>query len=557
MQKIRTWCEHCSTQLSVPESAVGKRIRCPKCQGIITIQNSVSPPPSAVKGKASVPPKLDATKSEEFLTGNEALEDDWLSSDYGIGSALSDISAKEEWGSDSYSEAPPDPKRKKKKPRSTKGSDPATVLHPQSIANDSPDPSSKRKIQVICGVLIVLALAVGISLVYRNESAKVAEKARVAMLAEEDLKEKELQVRRENDALMAVEAKNLEDLKEKELQVQREKSTLMFAEAKSLIEGGDIVRGVTLLEQYVSDSRASDFKSASQLLEETKRAASDVETCDWLKSLSDEDFLSLQRGERIQNQSFKIPSSIAIRDESIKRNLPTEVSRREAVLAEMRLKLAKDPLKVFLGGEISGTAAAFFRMTPVPQMQQVDLTPKNVFEKAELQRRGLESQYVVNSIPLAPGAQMSIALSHYPSDSSMGPHSLVSWSINLARPPLVANYKAVILSYEIGGGVETVVFQHDSSTVVEGITLEKYTLDQEMADGIGGKLRQPADKILKRMLSAGRVSYQLSTGPKEVGLVSQGVLSSEAATAIAALLQQMKLRNFYDKPPYVQQWMAQ
>lgn len=37
MKKIRTSCEHCSTQLSVPESAAGKKIRCPKCKNICLV----------------------------------------------------------------------------------------------------------------------------------------------------------------------------------------------------------------------------------------------------------------------------------------------------------------------------------------------------------------------------------------------------------------------------------------------------------------------------------------------------------------------------------------
>jgi len=35
--KIQTLCEHCSTTLSAPESAAGKKIRCPKCQGIFVL----------------------------------------------------------------------------------------------------------------------------------------------------------------------------------------------------------------------------------------------------------------------------------------------------------------------------------------------------------------------------------------------------------------------------------------------------------------------------------------------------------------------------------------
>ena len=37
VQKIRTSCDHCSTQLSVPESAAGKKIRCPKCKNICLV----------------------------------------------------------------------------------------------------------------------------------------------------------------------------------------------------------------------------------------------------------------------------------------------------------------------------------------------------------------------------------------------------------------------------------------------------------------------------------------------------------------------------------------
>jgi len=508
VQKIRILCEHCSTTLSVPESAVGKKIRCPKCQGIIVVA---------------------------------------VSTTIVSGTFPSEISGGGEMGHESYTQAPPDPKRKQRHARAAKGAAPAAALHQQSNATGLPDSQSNKKAKVICSLLIVVSASIGIFLIYRNESAKAAasaaEKVGVAMLAKQ----------------------TEEDLKEKALQVRHQKASLMFGEAKSLIEEGDILRGVALLEQYVSDNTAFDFKSASQLLEETKSAISNVETCDWLKSLSNEDFLRLERGERIENPKFQIPSSIAIREDSIKRNLPAEATRREASLAEMRFELAKEPLKVFLGGELTGTAAAFYRMRPLPQMQQVDLAPKNAFEKADLERRGIESEYQVNDIPLAPGALMSVSLAHYPSEHPLfGPHSLLAWSISLSRPPLVDHYKAINFDYVLGSEVERLIFQHSSSVEADGVLIEHYAFEQVRTDefriaskGRTAKIHSPADKVLKRMLSAGQVSYRLSTGPKEAGLTSEGVLSPEATVAIAALLQHIRLKNAWDRPPYTEEWMGQ
>lgn len=37
MEKIQIRCEHCSAVLAVPESAAGKKIRCPKCQGVVFV----------------------------------------------------------------------------------------------------------------------------------------------------------------------------------------------------------------------------------------------------------------------------------------------------------------------------------------------------------------------------------------------------------------------------------------------------------------------------------------------------------------------------------------
>jgi predicted Zn finger-like uncharacterized protein len=37
MEKIRIQCQHCSSRFAVAESAIGKKMRCPKCQGVIVV----------------------------------------------------------------------------------------------------------------------------------------------------------------------------------------------------------------------------------------------------------------------------------------------------------------------------------------------------------------------------------------------------------------------------------------------------------------------------------------------------------------------------------------
>jgi predicted Zn finger-like uncharacterized protein len=67
VEKLRIQCEHCDTRLAVPESAIGKKLRCPKCQGTIFVARNETevekPTPKKNRPqqvKSSEKPKIDS-----------------------------------------------------------------------------------------------------------------------------------------------------------------------------------------------------------------------------------------------------------------------------------------------------------------------------------------------------------------------------------------------------------------------------------------------------------------------------------------------------------------
>lgn len=91
--RITFSCSECSGKLAVPSSTAGKRIRCPKCQGIATVPAVKSSPverrPAVAKRKTSDPQRA-VRSSENGRAQNlrpkerkreEPFEDSWLSED--------------------------------------------------------------------------------------------------------------------------------------------------------------------------------------------------------------------------------------------------------------------------------------------------------------------------------------------------------------------------------------------------------------------------------------------------------------------------------------------
>ena len=78
-------CAHCNQTLSVPDTVAGKKVRCPRCQGVLEApqsapSGSLAGGPSAVPApqtSSSLPPRdvswMDAWRDELTITGLRIL----------------------------------------------------------------------------------------------------------------------------------------------------------------------------------------------------------------------------------------------------------------------------------------------------------------------------------------------------------------------------------------------------------------------------------------------------------------------------------------------------
>lgn len=61
---IEVYCDSCQKKLRVPDTAAGKRIKCPKCQGVLSVPAAESPAPAHQSSPAiPTPAKMAASKS--------------------------------------------------------------------------------------------------------------------------------------------------------------------------------------------------------------------------------------------------------------------------------------------------------------------------------------------------------------------------------------------------------------------------------------------------------------------------------------------------------------
>lgn len=502
MEKIQIRCEHCSTLLAVPQAAGGKKIHCPKCQEIIVVtalktrkQNGQNKTKIATTAKKSTRPREDLPPA--------------------------------------IAERP--------KNRETAQSRPSRPSHEvdRRRINVAPDKASgvNKTLLIVFASLIGVALVAGSFLVYRYGSAR-----RVEVTAEE--------------------RKAKEEADKKQLEVARKAAARIFVEAKQKLDEGLTLKGMTLLEEFIADPNAINADEAQQILAEAIVATSNAAAMETLMSLDDEVFARVKDTGDIDDGKVLYPSLVTVRRETLVRNWPEAAEQRNTLVAEKQREEAKklaeevqSPLNVFLGGVLAGPPAAYYRLVNQPQMKQVEIETNNPFEKADL--RGLESQFEVDKIFVADGALMSIQLSHYIEDEGFGEHSRWLWTIALAVPSGTDHYQGVTFDYLLGNEVERVFFKLNKTVQVESLTFAVYVFEEMVKNSDGKFLYRPADKILRRMLSAGDIKYRLFTGPSEAGLTYEGSLSHEATVAITELLQQMKFRNRSDRMPYAEAWMDQ
>ena len=54
---IAVVCSHCSAKLNAPDSAAGKKVKCPKCQSVITVPEALAPEFEVVEDEPQAPKK--------------------------------------------------------------------------------------------------------------------------------------------------------------------------------------------------------------------------------------------------------------------------------------------------------------------------------------------------------------------------------------------------------------------------------------------------------------------------------------------------------------------
>ncbi len=352
-------------------------------------------------------------------------------------------------------------------------------------------------------------------------------------------------------------------------QSQREAAAL-FNDAKRQIEARRITDASALLRRYVAHPHATEKPDAQRLLDEMETATSDALTLDALIALSNDDFSRVKAGGAIEDGRVTHPVVVAARNETVHRNVDKALQRREEIriadekrketerLAAMqrqrqdeerrkqageqqKLVDAKKPLRLFVGGEVSGELAAYFRMLPQPSLAEVTKNQSgSVFDKSDQPK--WDSKYQVGSILLTPGALMDISVANYSEDVVFGQHSEWSWTITVVTPDANSLYDGVSFDFAIGDEVVSKGFRLVGTARGSGATQALYKYQEEFRIG-GQRYYVPVDPILKQLAGSGAVKYRLKTGPPVVGVTAEGELSPEIISAIRGLIARAKYKN--------------
>jgi hypothetical protein len=114
-------------------------------------------------------------------------------------------------------------------------------------------------------------------------------------------------------------------------------ATAIFNDAKKQIECRRVAEAISLLHKYVSDPHATNKSDAERLLSEAEIALSDKSTVDTLLTMDDEMLARVKAGGTIDDDKVRHPVLVAVRNETIKRNLDTVLQQREdAMLVEKK-----------------------------------------------------------------------------------------------------------------------------------------------------------------------------------------------------------------------------
>jgi hypothetical protein len=347
----------------------------------------------------------------------------------------------------------------------------------------------------------------------------------------------------------------------------QQQATARFNNAKSMIDNKQVSEAIPLLRKYVDDPDATETADAKNLLAEAEMAVSDSIAVDTLTAIDDAAFDRVKAGGVFNDGKVTRPVLVAILGETIRKNLDAAAQRREENRiaevkreraeqlaaterhrqeveqrnkedAERQRQEASQPLKVFLGGELHGDYAAYYRLLPKSQLEEVKKpAAASVFEKHD---DNWESSYVVDNIVLAPGAVMRVNVENY-NDGSYK-HCDWSWNIKVAVPDGVSSYKGISFEYAIGSEVERLPFVLAASAKLDGYAECAYAF-REHTGIVQDEDFRPADDTLRRMVSGGAVKYRIKTGPPVIGPTMEGELPPEAIQALKDLLSKAKYKN--------------
>lgn len=122
-------------------------------------------------------------------------------------------------------------------------------------------------------------------------------------------------------------------------QAQRE-AIAILEDAKTQLDGREVADAITLLRKYVAHPHATEKDHAQRLLAEAETAVSDILTLDALIAMSAEEFDRVKTGAEMSDGKVTHPVLLAVRKETVQRNLDKAVQRREEsrIAAEKRLE---------------------------------------------------------------------------------------------------------------------------------------------------------------------------------------------------------------------------
>ena len=317
-EKITVRCTSCSATLAVPDSAAGKKIRCPKCKAVVSVLQSQLPTPDQCK--------------PYFPDPVESGQPRWHTDDqFGPEASMNEY-GETDWGTDRATQAPPtlpptsnyEDERSRRAPiQNTKVVRRALPAVPSSVKGPSkPGTGNSAKGRVesvvttedeqgnsiapkVCIAVVGVAVLFSICLIYRSKTEQL--KQRAADLWEQ--------------AQKRLDEKQIED-------------------------------ATRLLTQYSSAWQATERQKAQELLQQIQHVTSDSEVLKSLVELSESDFAVAESIHAINDGRISHPALLETRAVSIERNLAEAmrlrsevVLRRERELAEAEARAEEDRQK--------------------------------------------------------------------------------------------------------------------------------------------------------------------------------------------------------------------